>query len=555
MERKREKKSGKILILVLLAVIIAFGGLVALLYPKNAIARGVSVDGVNVGNMTVEEAQQALETVNLDSQNIVITDVSGAKTEFLGSEIELKKDAQKTAETAYLIGRNQGVLENFFTRLSVFVSKMDIPYSYNCSEEKLAELLYNFGVSVNGEQKNFVLEFDENYVTVKKGQKGQSRDVGDLLLATLKAFAEEKFEVGVELKSTEPPVPNAQNVYDEICVEAKDAEYRIVDGRLEILPEVVGRTVSKEEIEDNIEKLANGDSITIKIATVEPKITEKSIKTDLFGYALGSYSSSYATSSANRASNVELAARRIDALVLMPGEEFSYNKAVGNRTAANGFKEAPVYANGETVEGMGGGICQVSSTLYSAALYADLEITARRNHSMTVSYVPKGQDATVSYGSIDFKFKNNTKNSIMISATTGGKRLNISILSAKPEVAKTVKIINTVTNTKNPTVEETEKEDMKRGTRKIISNGKTGYTVATTREVYENGKKIKSEKMSSSTYKMVPTKVAVGPAVEKASTEAEGVLDNETASDDEKSSDSKNENEEKTENTEEEIFL
>ena len=196
----------------------------------------------------------------------------------------------------------------------------------------------------------------------------------------------------------------------------------------------------------------------------------------------------------------------------MPNEEFSYNSVVGKRTAENGFKEAPVFENGETVQGMGGGVCQVSSTLYSAVLYADLPVLERQNHSMTVSYVPKGQDATVAYGSIDFRFKNNIKGPIKISAKTGGKTVEMSIWGAKPEKEKKVEIINSVVETKAPTVEEVTEPTLKLGERKVISNGKTGYTVATTRKVYENGKEVKSEKMTSSKYKMIPTKVAVGSA-------------------------------------------
>ena len=140
--------------------------------------------------------------------------------------------------------------------------------------------------------------------------------------------------------------------------------------------------------------------------------------------------------------------------------------------------------------------------------------------------MPKGQDATVAYGSIDFRFKNDTKGPIKISAKTGGKTIEMSIWGAKPEKEKKVEIINSVVETKSPTVEEITEPSMKLGERKVISNGKTGYTVATVRKVFENGKEVKSEKMPTSKYKMVPTKVAVGsaavPVFEEVSEEDDG---------------------------------
>ena len=283
-----------------------------------------------------------------------------------------------------------------------------------------------------------------------------------------------------------------------------------------VRPEGMERITTPALAQKFIEDIKNDKVVTLSLLTIEPKVTEASINSDLFGAVLGKYTTSYATSSSNRCHNVELAAKKIDGTILMPNEEFSYNNIVGQRTAANGFKEAPVFENGETVQGMGGGVCQVSSTLYSAVLYADLPVLERQSHSLTVSYVPKGQDATVAYGSIDFRFKNDTKGPIKVSAKTGGKAIEISIWGAKPEKEKKVEIINTVTGTSAPTMQEIPDAGMKAGERKTLSQGKTGYTVSTVRKVYVDGKEVKAEKMPVSRYKMVPTKVAVGSAVVEA---------------------------------------
>ncbi|MBQ7751625.1 MAG: VanW family protein [Clostridia bacterium] len=519
-ERKAEKKNFsknkalKISAIVLAVLLAVTGGAFAMLNPGDRIAKGVSVNGVNVGNMTQEEAKKAIVGgKDIADDAILLKDsVSGAEKTFLAEEAELKKDIDKTVEDAYKIGRGEGLINNTISLVKLVFSPVDIPYSYSYNDEKLSSILYDFGVFVNGEQNNYGLEFGEGTVKVKKGTKGQDKDVTDLKDAVISALQKGENNVSLTLEVKNPPEPSVKSLYDEIYVKPEDATYEIANGKMTITPEVLGREIDKDEAEKQIETIKNGGEVTLKLITLEPEVTEASINAELFGTVLGKYATSYATSSKNRSDNVELAARRIDGIILMPNEEFSYNSVVGKRTAENGFKEAPVFENGETVQGMGGGVCQVSSTLYSAVLYADLPVLERQNHSMTVSYVPKGQDATVAYGSIDFRFKNNTKGPIKISAKTGGKTVEMSIWGAKPEKEKKVEIINSVVETKAPTVEEVTEPTLKLGERKVISNGKTGYTVATTRKVYENGKEVKSEKMTSSKYKMIPTKVAVGSA-------------------------------------------
>ncbi|MGN0150490.1 MAG: VanW family protein, partial [Clostridia bacterium] len=206
------------------------------------------------------------------------------------------------------------------------------------------------------------------------------------------------------------------------------------------------------------------------------------LNSKLFANTMASYSTSYGSSTANRASNVARAASLINGKVLAPGEVFSFNSTVGKRTVANGFSTAPEYVNGKTVDGIGGGTCQVSSTLYNAVLYSDLDIVSRTNHMFTVSYVPNGQDATVADGGPDFKFKNNTDYPIKISAYTGGGKITVSIIGTDWEPKREVKINNSTS---------------------YSSNGDT--LVRTTRTVYANGEVINTETLPSSTYKQHKT--------------------------------------------------
>ena len=129
------------------------------------------------------------------------------------------------------------------------------------------------------------------------------------------------------------------------------------------------------------------------------------ISTEAFPDTLSEFSTRYAASNVNRTTNLRLAANQINGTVLMRGETFSYNDGVGERTIAAGYKEAPIYVSGRVEDGLGGGICQITTTLYNAAVFANLEIVERTNHQFVPSYVGAGRDATVVYGAIDFKFK------------------------------------------------------------------------------------------------------------------------------------------------------
>ena len=194
----------------------------------------------------------------------------------------------------------------------------------------------------------------------------------------------------------------------------------------------------------------------------------------------------------------------------MPGDTFSYNGTIGNPSLANGYKVASVFENGKTTQGVGGGVCQVSSTLYCAVLYADLSVVERHNHSLTVGYVPNGQDATVAYGSLDFKFKNNTEYPIKINSVVNGRKLSISIIGAKYSPERKIEITNKTVSTIVPTETEIPDPSLPVGTRKISATGKKGYVVDTYKTVYENGVKKSTNKITRSTYKMVPTEVLVG---------------------------------------------
>jgi len=187
----------------------------------------------------------------------------------------------------------------------------------------------------------------------------------------------------------------------------------------------------------------------------------------------------YDASNINRSGNLKIAADKINGTVLMPGEEFSFNEIVGKRTIEEGYRNAKIYENGQVVDGLAGGICQISSTLYNAVLLANLEITERRNHSFTTTYVPAGRDATVVYGRQDFKFKNSRTFPIKIEANVANGIAAFNIHGIREEVEYEIKIIPVTTQTIPYQTEYIPDPTVLPGQQRVKQAGHSGYKVTT----------------------------------------------------------------------------
>ena len=229
---------------------------------------------------------------------------------------------------------------------------------------------------------------------------------------------------------------------------------------------------------DAKQKLAKSDKeCSIPLKTVYPKVTTNMIGRKAFPDLLGQFSTNYVNNPA-RTTNLKLAANKINGTVLLPGETFSYNKVVGARTIAAGYKNAAIYQNGEVVDGLGGGICQISTTLFNAALFANLNIVELHNHQFVPSYVGAGRDATVVYGAKDFKFKHSRKHAIKIECSVSGGVAKFKIYGVKEDTEYDVKV-----------------------NASIISSTASYIKSSTYRTLYLKGKKVSSERIYTCTYK------------------------------------------------------
>lgn len=227
---------------------------------------------------------------------------------------------------------------------------------------------------------------------------------------------------------------------------------------------------------------------------------------------LGSFKTTF-TSGNSRAKNIANAASRINGTVLMPGEEMSASDAMGSRTKENGYLAAGAYLNGAVIQSLGGGVCQVSTTLYNAVLNAELEITERYAHSMVVDYVPAAKDAAIAEGSKDLKFKNNTDAPIYIEGFTKGGSITFTIYGMETRAEnREVKYESKTLSTTAATSKFVEASGSTLGTIKRTSSGHTGKKAELWKVVYEDGKEVSREKVNTSSYMMSPNVYSVGTA-------------------------------------------
>jgi Uncharacterized vancomycin resistance protein len=231
---------------------------------------------------------------------------------------------------------------------------------------------------------------------------------------------------------------------------AKNASYKIVKDKFIVTPAVNGRSVDINRMLEDIQKVPLNEvpgRIVLPMAEVPATVTTEKVKGLAFDSIIGQCTTKFAVYEKNRSTNLIAAAKALDRKIIRPGEIFSFNNTVGPREAGTGFKDAYVIINGEYVKGIGGGVCQVSSTLYNAVLLSNLKVVERMPHAVTVNYIAAGQDATVNYPNIDFKFQNDTASLLYLRSEAKNGVLTLQIWGKKTD--KSVRIEQQVVNVIN----------------------------------------------------------------------------------------------------------
>lgn len=318
-----------------------------------------------------------------------------------------------------------------------------------------------------------------------------------------------------------------ETVLKEKCVvldrEPENATMTRTEDGFDIVPEKQGITLEVDEAKKTIQDyLSSQWRSGLGMVTLPAKITEaahKASELQTVQDILGSASTDYSSSSANRAANIQRGTELLNGTVVYPGESVSVTELVIPFDEENGYAPAPSYENGEVVDSYGGGICQVSTTLYMSLLRAELEITERHNHSMIVNYVKPSMDAAISEGYKDLKFTNNLETPIYIEGYTSGGEVGFVVYGQeyRPE-GRSVTYESETLETIEPEVELTASQDSF-GTITQTGSPHTGYNACLWKIVSENGKETK-EQVNSSTYNMTPEKYSVGVRTDSAEAES-----------------------------------
>lgn len=297
-------------------------------------------------------------------------------------------------------------------------------------------------------------------------------------------------------------------ILKEVETEVQNAEFNKAEKKFQT--DSQGISFDTEAAESLFEAMAWGETQDLDLIITEPEVTMADLESQLYQDTLGTCSTNI-SGTENRVKNIALAAQIFNGTVLMPGEEFSYNGVVGSRQASRGFLPAPAYVSGQTVQEIGGGVCQGSSTIYLAALRANLEIVERYPHGYITRYVPDGMDATVYYGVKDFRFRNDTPFPIKIVGSVSGRTLTVNILGTKHNNI-TVEMTNqTVGSTGYNTVYKVD-NSLSAGSTYVDVTPYAGYTIKVYRNLYENGKLLETRLEDTSVYRSRDQVIMVSPA-------------------------------------------
>lgn len=507
-EQKKKIPTGAVIaVICTLAVVLIYLGFCTVASMRSTIFPRVKVVGVNVSGMSLSEAKAAVEGELGGGGNVLVVRLPDNTLEIQVDDVMGDIDIDGCLNAAYQFGRG-----NFFTGGFSFISSIFMSRDFALDLAEIDELYLRDYAAVaaaefGGEKVESSYIVSEESLLLSVGRPAMTIDAGELYELILDAFKKMDFSDIEYLPLTDDPKPiDLEAIWQEVYVEKVPAT---VDNMLNVTPEVVGISFDLEEARRLLNAAEAGDIVTIPLIRDIPEETVETLAAVLCVDVLAEYST-YVTSNSNRNNNISLAASSCNGTVIMPGSEFSFNGTVGQRTTERGYKLAGAYVNGAVVDEVGGGICQVSSTIYMTCLLANLEITDRSCHQFVVTYLPYGMDATVNWGTTDYKFKNNTNYPIKIEAWLADGAVTVRILGTKPD-STSVKMTYEITGTYPFETVEEESDTIAEGETSVKTTGSTGYSVRTYRQIYAADGSLISSNLEASSYYTKRNKVILVP--------------------------------------------
>jgi len=413
------------------------------------ITEGVSLEGIDLSGMTKAEAQAAVDGYIAGVKAGKLILTAGEDIiEISYADFGLEAAKQTTVEEALQIGRRGNIVKRYKDIEDARNKGVEYDLSFTINAEALMQILNERSGEINRDPANASIRRENGEFIITEAQNGRLVDVA----------------------ATTEAVKNS------------------IEGEWDRQDLTIAMVIGETPAERTGEQLAG-------------------IKD-----SLGTYTTNFSSSISNRKANIQNAAGKVNGTVLYPGEEFSFLEKVNPISAENGYYLGSAYSGGKVVQSYGGGICQVSSTLYQTVLRAELTVTERTNHSMTVSYMPLAGDATVSNPTLDFKFKNEYDSPIYIEAYADSSQITISIYGAETRPGnRTLEFYSVTEQTMAPGADIVTKDaSLDEGYQEITQGAHTGYVAAFYKNVYVDGVLESTELVNRSTYQAIPRSITIG---------------------------------------------
>lgn len=505
-KEKSNRKFKKIFILIIpiILFLIIVSTIFAILNINNEkIVKGVCVQGVDLSDMTEQEALNVLkEKIEKILKNDISLVYGEYSTTITPEQIEFKLNYEEAVNEANSIGKKNNILIDNFNILKAKIFKTNIKIKNEYNKEILQDIIKNINSELPGAVKEVSYEIDNDKLIITKGNSGIYIDSeklkNDIINNINSQLIDIKNDIQIPVKEKNADPIDIEKIYKEIYKESKDAYIEEDPFKLHVEEDGLDFAISMEEAKKIISEEKDSYEIPLKID--KAKVKTEDLGDKLFKETLSKFTTIYDAGNTSRGTNIAIAARTINNTVILPGETFSYNKILGNTTKEKGYQLGTAYVGGKVVPAYGGGICQVSTTLYNAAIYANLEIVERYNHSYSVSYVSGSRDATVSYGGKDFKFKNSRTYPIKIVASAKNGVISVSLKGIKEEKEYDIEITSTTLSTTPYQTTYQDNPNLEEGKQKVIQVGHNGIKSKAYKTVKYNGKVISKTLLSADTY-------------------------------------------------------
>jgi len=497
-DKKNHKKLFIIIAIIVTVLLVLSTGFALININNENVIAGITIDGIKVQGLSKEQLKELIENkVEEKTNNEIKVYVDNEEQTILLSQIELTYNIEKAIDEAYGLGRGKNIFVNNFEIVKTMLLGNNVNLEFTCNEELLNNIVKDIKNKIPNAVINPTYCIEEDELIITRGTKGLTIDENELknkIIGKVNLSSTENIKIATFI--TEPEDINIENIYEEVHTEVQDAYY--TTDPFQIYPEVKGIDFDLEAAKEILKE--EKEEYIIALTITQPQKTTADIGTEAFPDKLSTFSTRYDATNLTRTTNLQIAVNKINGVVVMPGETFSYNKTLGKRTSEAGYKDAAGYAGGKVVPMLGGGICQISSTLYDAVVYANLEIVERHNHAFTTSYVGAGKDATVVYGSLDFQFKNSRKYPIKIESYIQNGIATVNIYGIKEENEYEVEISTTILNYIPYNVIYEDDATLESGKEEVTQGGQNGCKSITYKILKQNGKEVSRSVLSTDTY-------------------------------------------------------